>query len=79
MQIRHVWSGRPGMLRIETAGDRDKRIEDPVEVARFATVHPFFLGDRKLGRVIGPAAQDLDFLLPPEARMADDILRPPEC
>jgi hypothetical protein len=41
-----------------------------VEVARFSAVHPFFLRYRKLGRVIGPAAQDLDLLLPREARSA---------
>jgi len=70
--------GRPDMLCIEPAGDRDERIENVVVVACFAAVHPFFLRDRKLGGVIGPAAQDLDLLLPPEARIADDILRPPE-
>jgi hypothetical protein len=67
--------GRPGMLCIEPAGDRDECIENPVEVASFAAVHLIFLRYRKLGRVIGPAAQDLDLLVLPEACIADDILR----
>ena len=34
---------------------------DGVKIAGFSAGHPFFLGDSELGRVIRPAAQNLDF------------------
>jgi len=70
--------GRAGMLCVEPSGDGDKRVENCMEVARFAAAHPLFLRHRKLGRVIGLTAQDLDLLLPSEAWIADDILRAPK-
>lgn len=39
------------------------------------SLHAFFFGDRDLGGVILPGAQQLDFLFPREAGMAEDFLR----
>ena len=66
--------GGSGSFAAKPTGDRDERVENGLEVARLTAAHALFLGHGKLGRVIGPAAEDLDLLGSIQAWIARDIL-----
>jgi hypothetical protein len=48
------------MFPVESAGHAVECCDDGAKIAGFTAGHPFFLSDREFGRVIRPAAQNLD-------------------
>ncbi len=54
-------------------------LDNPAEIGRFASKHPFLLGYGEFRGVIGPTTEDRDLLLVLEPAITEDILGPIEC